>query len=45
MREEWNGFKEGKWCDEINVRNFIKCNYTEYLGDESFLETFHHLYT
>lgn len=37
MREQWNGFKTGKWCDEINVRDFIQCNYTEYTGDESFL--------
>ena len=37
MREEWNGFKTGKWCNEINVRDFIKSNYTEYIGDDSFL--------
>lgn len=37
MREEWNGFKPGKWCDEISVRNFIQTNYTEYKGDDSFL--------
>ena len=37
MREEWNGFKTGKWCNEINVRDFIKSNYTEYTGDDSFL--------
>ena len=33
----WNGFKSGVWQDEINVRDFIQNNYTEYLGDESFL--------
>ena len=33
----WNGFKTGVWQDEINVRDFIQCNYTEYLGDDSFL--------
>ena len=38
MREEWNGFNEGKWCDEINVRNFIQTNYKEYTGDDKFLE-------
>ena len=38
MIEQWNGFNTGKWCDEINVRNFIKHNYTEYTGDEKFLE-------
>ncbi|PID30483.1 MAG: formate C-acetyltransferase [Candidatus Cloacimonadota bacterium] len=38
MREEWRGFKEGKWCDTINVSNFIKLNFTPFLGDGSFLE-------
>ncbi len=33
----WNGFKTGVWQDEINVRDFIQCNYTEYLGGDSFL--------
>ena len=37
MREEWTNFKEGSWCDEINVRDFIQNNYTLYEGDESFL--------
>ncbi len=36
--ENWNGFKKGKWCDEINVRSFIQENYTQYTGDDSFLE-------
>ena len=35
--ENWNGFKSGLWQDEINVRDFIQQNYTEYTGDESFL--------
>ncbi len=35
--EAWNGFKEGKWTKEIDVRNFIQLNYTEYTGDDSFL--------
>ena len=35
--ENWNGFKSGVWQDEINVRDFIQQNYTEYLGDEAFL--------
>ncbi len=39
MREEWKGFKEGAWTKEINVSDFIKTNYEEYVGDESFLET------
>jgi formate C-acetyltransferase len=36
--EEWNGFKDGKWNDEVNVRDFIQRNYTLYEGDSSFLE-------
>ncbi len=35
--ENWNGFVVGSWQDEINVRDFIQKNYTEYTGDESFL--------
>ena len=35
--EAWRNFKEGVWCDEINVSNFIKLNYTAYDGDSSFL--------
>lgn len=30
-------FKGSEWVDEINVRNFIISNYTEYRGDDSFL--------
>lgn len=37
MRKEWNGFKNGHWVDDINVRDFIQKNYTPYNGDESFL--------
>jgi len=33
----WNGFKKGVWMDEINVRDFIQANYTEFTGDSSFL--------
>ena len=35
--ENWNGFKGGAWQEEINVRDFIQKNYTEYKGDVSFL--------
>ncbi len=35
----WNNFKSELWKDEINVRDFIQCNYTPYTGDDSFLET------
>ena len=37
MKEEWKDFKQGAWCDEINVSDFIKKNYVAYDGDESFL--------
>ena len=33
----WKGFKGRVWKEEINVRDFIKNNYTAYNGDESFL--------
>lgn len=33
----WQGFKDGIWKDTINVEDFIRNNYTEYKGDESFL--------
>ncbi len=33
----WEGFKVGAWCNEINVRDFIQNNYREYKGDDSFL--------
>ena len=35
--KNWNGFKEGIWKNEINVRDFIQTNYTEYTGDADFL--------
>ncbi len=35
---EWEGFTPGAWCDDINVRDFILSNYTQYDGDEEFLE-------
>ncbi|HAE17562.1 MAG TPA: formate acetyltransferase, partial [Erysipelotrichaceae bacterium] len=38
MRQEWRGFSGTRWTEEIDVREFIQKNYTEYLGDESFLE-------
>ena len=35
--KEWNNFKEGNWCQNIDVKNFIDLNYTYYNLDESFL--------
>ncbi|QIK56509.1 formate C-acetyltransferase [Erysipelothrix sp. HDW6A] len=37
MTNAWNGFKTGKWQDEINVRDFIQQNVTPYEGDDKFL--------
>jgi len=37
MKKEWQGFNTGKWCEEINVRDFIQQNYTPYTGGEEFL--------
>ena len=39
--ENWNGFREGDWMNEINVQDFIQKNYTEYHGDDSFLAKLH----
>ncbi|WP_303825637.1 formate C-acetyltransferase [Ruminococcus flavefaciens] len=37
-QKEWDGFTEGRWSHtSVNVRDFIKKNYTPYEGDESFL--------
>lgn len=36
---QWEGFIAGKWCDTIDVREFVQKNYTPYIGDESFLAT------
>ena len=38
MREEWKGFKEGRWVHEINVRSFIHKNFVPYYGSDEFLE-------
>ena len=35
--EGWRGFASGTWDKEVNVRSFIKHNFTPYDGDESFL--------
>ncbi|NCB52627.1 MAG: formate C-acetyltransferase [Clostridia bacterium] len=35
--QAWEGFKAGVWQEEINVRDFILTNYTEYRGSEDFL--------
>lgn len=35
--KEWDGFEGRLWKEEINVRQFIQDNYTQYDGDESFL--------
>ncbi len=35
--EGWRSFESGTWVKEINVRSFIKHNFTPYDGDDSFL--------
>ena len=37
MRKEWSGFIPGEWTGEVNVREFIKNNYSPYDGDDGFL--------
>ena len=36
-KEQWNGFEGRLWKEEINVRDFIQRNYTQYDGNEEFL--------
>src|SRR5690554_2586049 len=38
MTEAWRHFKDGKWKEDINVRDFIIRNYTLYEGNDSFLQ-------
>ena len=35
--DQWAGFQGQLWKEEVNVRDFIQHNYTQYDGDESFL--------
>ncbi len=35
--KNWNGFAAGRWQNEINVRDFIQCNYSPYEGEAGFL--------
>ena len=37
MYPGWEGFERATWANEINVRSFIRHNYTPYDGDDSFL--------
>ena len=37
FEKEWESFVPGKWCERIDVRDFIQKNYTPYDGDSSFL--------
>ena len=36
--KQWEGFKGDKWRTSVDTRDFIQNNYTEYKGDDSFLE-------
>ncbi|MCL2415574.1 MAG: formate acetyltransferase, partial [Defluviitaleaceae bacterium] len=33
----WDGFNDGIWVDEVNVRDFIQKNYSPYDGNREFL--------
>ena len=35
--EQWQGFTQGIWNKEVNVRDFIMNNFTPYEGDDTFL--------
>ncbi|MGR6778398.1 formate C-acetyltransferase [Moritella viscosa] len=35
--QAWQGFTTGEWTNEVNLRDFIQKNYTEFTCDESFL--------
>jgi formate C-acetyltransferase len=35
--EQWKGFTNGVWNKEVNVRDFILKNFTEYTGKDTFL--------
>ncbi|MDD4688694.1 MAG: formate C-acetyltransferase [Eubacteriales bacterium] len=37
IHENWTGFNQGTWQDEINVRDFIQTNYKEYTDGDEFL--------
>ncbi|MFD1485217.1 formate C-acetyltransferase [Lacticaseibacillus baoqingensis] len=37
LKDYWEGFNGGRWQDEVDVRDFIQNNLTQYNGDESFL--------
>lgn len=37
MYPGWEGFTKATWTNEVNVRSFIRHNYTPYDGDDSFL--------
>ena len=34
--KQWAGFKSGAWQNNVDVRDFIVNNYSEYVGDDSF---------
>jgi formate C-acetyltransferase len=38
MMEQWKGFVKGTWEKEVNVRDFILRNFSQYEGNDTFLE-------
>ena len=37
ISEYWKGFNSGNWQENIDVRDFIQQNYSEYVGNDKFL--------
>lgn len=37
MKTAWQGFNQGSWSEDIDVRDFIQKNYSPYEGDDEFL--------
>ena len=44
LYEGWRGFTEGSWVNEIDLRSFIRHNFTMYDGDETFLTEWKAMY-
>lgn len=38
FKDEWRGFQNGRWSEDVNLQSFIMSNITSYDGDESFLK-------
>ncbi|MBE0477275.1 MAG: formate C-acetyltransferase [Coriobacteriia bacterium] len=38
LEPAWTGFEPGRWCESVDVRDFIQHNHSPYDGDDAFLE-------